>query len=98
LPLYVTKPEESSLAIEDLNEYDFPEGKGKVPWLQVFLLASVLLPFLVVLVLILTIIIIICVYLKENFKGLKNMILKSDGDDRRYDHRDRDYENKILKQ
>ena len=62
--------------------------------MQIILVGSVLLPILIVFLFLLTICIVLCVYLKENFKGLKRAIMNSERGDTRPD---RDHENEILK-
>lgn len=62
--------------------------------MQIILVGSVLLPISIVFLFLLTICIVLCVYLKENFKGLKRAIMNSERGDTRPD---RDHENEILK-
>lgn len=62
--------------------------------MQIILIGSVILPISIVMLFILTICIVLCVYLKENFKGLKRVLLNSERGETRPD---KDYENEMLR-
>ena len=75
----------------DITEYD---KSYSLPWLKILLIASVSVPFLLVLILTCTVCIVLCVYLKENFKLTRLFGGKYSGRDSRPD---KDYENEMLK-
>jgi len=95
-----TKVELKSAKDEDRNtltlqDIKHEERKDPVPWLQIILIASVTIPLFIVSIFFFTIIIILCVYLKENFRGLGKLFGK--GDDSGVNRPDKDYENEMLR-
>lgn len=81
-----------SITLQDIKH---EERKDPVPWLQIILVASVMIPLFIVSIFFLTIIIILCIYLKENFRGLGKLFGK--GDDSGVNRPDKDYENEMLR-
>ena len=84
--------DKNSLTIQDLKH---EERKDPIPWLQIILITSVTIPLFIVSIFFLTIIIILCIYLKENFRGLGKLFGK--GDDSGVNRPDKDYENEMLR-
>ena len=58
------------------------------------LIASVMIPLFIVSIFFLTIIIILCIYLKENFRGLGKLFGK---DESGINRPDKDFENEMLR-
>ena len=82
---------------EDVKLYDFSKSNFKVndteiPWLEIGLIGSISMPFLLIFLMILTVLVVLCVYLKENFK-LSRIFSKN----RRESRPDKDLENEILR-
>lgn len=65
-----------------------------MPWMQIILVSSVLVPLVLIAVFVLTIIIVLCVYLKENFRGMKRLF---SGGDERENRPDKEFENEMLR-
>ena len=80
LPLH-SDPQDNSGASYGVTEYDmtnydkkmWKQGFPECPWLSIVLHMAVLTPFLVIFVFMMTICIVLCVYLKEHFKGFKRL-------------------------
>ena len=79
-----------------LKKADVQKEEGDWPWIQVLLVGSVTLPLVIISIFGLTICLVICVYIKENIRGIKRFMGISTGE--RELRPDRNYENHILRQ
>ena len=83
-----------------MTNYDkkmWKQGFPECPWLSIVLHMAVLTPFLVIFIFLTTICIVLCVYLKEHFKGFKRLFSSNQYPNREI-RPDKDYENQILKE